>query len=502
MINQFATKSVVNTIRNKMKFLKAIILVLSLSFLTVGCFEDQDDNLVTASEINDFVWKGMNVFYLYKDQIPNLANDRFSSDQEYADYLNSYATPEDLFESLIYQRATVDRFSIIVPDYIEWEQYLAGSSVTNGLRYYSFPEPGSTNSTDRMLVIRQVVPNSVADNAGLTRGEYIYQIDGTEITSDNVNDLLSPETYTLSFADLDDKGTPDTSDDRFVPNGNTVTLTKTLSTENPVHKTAIIDVDGEKLGYIFYNGFNPNFNQELNNAFAEFKANNVQHLVIDLRYNPGGSVNTASLLGSMVTGQFNGQVFSKLVYNNDLQQFNSNFNFVNSFDGNTINGLNLDKVYVLTTGSTASASELVINSLRPYVTVVQIGTHTVGKTQASITVYDSPDFTRNKVNPNHTYAMQPLVATSINVNNEAVPGTGLTPTIELSEDVYNLGTFGDVNEPLLARAIADIRGTGRFGQFKQNVTPTQMPLDQPIYDNMYIENDFVSPMLRQELFSK
>ncbi|HKK11486.1 MAG TPA: hypothetical protein VJ945_01560, partial [Flavobacteriaceae bacterium] len=113
-----------------MKILKVFFIAIIVGSFTVSCFEDRDDNVVLASEINDFVWKGMNVFYLYKDQIPDLANDHFSSDQEYADYLNSYAAPEDLFESLIYQRQTVDRFSIIVPDYIEWEQYLGGSSIT------------------------------------------------------------------------------------------------------------------------------------------------------------------------------------------------------------------------------------------------------------------------------------------------------------------------------------------------------------------------------------
>lgn len=479
-----------------MKFPKTIIFLTLFSLFITGCFEDRDDNLILASEINDFVWKGMNIFYLYKDQIPNLDDHRFLSDQEYADYLNSYPNPEDLFESLIYQRHSVDRFSIIVPDYLEWEQLLGGSSVTNGLRYYSFQEPNTSNANDRMLVIRQVVPKSVADNAGLMRGQYIYQIDGKELTSENINDLLSPDTFTLHFAILDDKGTPNNADDTFVPNGVMVTLTKTFSTENPIHKTSIIDVDGEKLGYILYNGFNQNFNTELNNAFAGFKASGIQHLVIDLRYNPGGSVNTASLLGSMVTGQFSGQIFSKLIYNSGLQQFNSNYNFVNSFDGNTLNSLNLDKVYVLTTGSSASASELVINSLKPYITVVQIGTNTVGKTQASITVYDSPDFTKDKVNPNHTYAMQPLVANSINVNDLAVPGTGLIPDIELKEDAYNLGTFGDVNEPLLARAIADIRGTGRFGQFERNVVPIEVPMAQAVYDNMYLENEFVPPMFR------
>ena len=87
-----------------MKTIKALVLLCVVSFLTTSCFKDNDDSQISASEINDFVWKGMNTFYLYKENIPNLANNKFSSDAEYSAYLNGYSTPEDLFESLIYQR--------------------------------------------------------------------------------------------------------------------------------------------------------------------------------------------------------------------------------------------------------------------------------------------------------------------------------------------------------------------------------------------------------------
>ena len=477
-----------------MKYLKLFLITAIVGSITLSCFEDRDDNVILASEINDFVWKGMNTIYLYKDQIPNLANDRFSSTEEYGNYLNSYSAPEELFESLIYDRHTTDRFSFIVDDYIAWEQLNEGSSIANGLRYFF---NGSS-----ILAIRLVVPNSPADLAGLKRGQYIIQVDGSNINEGNVNDLLSQDTYTLHFADYNDNGTPETNDDYFTANGITQTLTKTLITDNPVYQTTIIDLDGEKLGYILYNRFNSNFNTQLNDAFGNFKSANIKHLVIDLRYNPGGVVNTASLLGSMVTGQFNGQIFSKLVYNDELQQFNNNYNFVNSFDGNAINSLSLDKIYVLTTNSSASASELLINSLKQYITVVQVGDYTYGKTQASLTVYDSPDFlSKDNINPNHTYAMQPLVANSINVNNQAVPGNGLPPDIEQFESFYNLGSFGDVNEPLLARAIADIRGTGRFGQFKSEKAPLLIKENSEKVNIMYIEPELVPSIIRKQFFN-
>jgi len=186
------------------------------------------------------------------------------------------------------------------------------------------------------------------------------------------------------------------------------------------------------------------------------------------------------------------------VYNSNLQEFNSNYNFVNSFDGNAINSLNLNKIYVLTSDSSASASELVINSLKAYIDVVQIGDYTVGKTQASITIYDSPDFSRDNVNPNHTYAMQPLVANSINVNNQAVPGEGLTPTIELLESPRAYGILGDPNERLLAAAISDILGTGRRAapSIEFDAIKTDFNL-KPFEDEMYLDNDHVAPSLKK-----
>lgn len=444
-----------------MKILKTLALVILVCGLTTSCFnDDRDDNVILASEINDFVWKGMNAVYLYKENIPDLANDRFSSNEEYGNYLNSFSTPDDLFESLIYQRATVDRFSWIVDDYIALEQLFSGVTTNNGMEFSLFFAPNST--TEVFGVIRLVLPNSEADNNNLKRGDIFYAIDGTTLTESNLNGLLNQQTYTLNLGTFNDHGTPETTDDTIDPGTENVTISKVPYTENPVFKTEIIDVGGENLGYLMYNGFTSNFDNQLNDAFASFVSNNVQHLVVDLRYNPGGSVKTETFLGSMITGQFDGQVFTKLVYNSDLQSLNSSFNFSHSFDnGAAINSLNLNKVYIITTGRSASASEGLINGLKPYINVVQIGGTTTGKTQASVTIYDSDDLGRDGANPNHTYAMQPLVAIAINKNDVVVPSTGLVPTISLNENPFNYGVLGDANEPLLAAAIANILGSGR-----------------------------------------
>jgi len=451
-----------------MRFTLNVFLVIMLLGLTTSCFnDDRDDNLILASEINDFVWKGMNAVYLYKDNIPDLANDRFSSNQEYANYLNSFSTPEDLFESVIYQRQTVDKYSWIVDDYIALEQLFSGIVTSNGMEFGLRLVPGS--STDVFGYIRYILPNTSAESQGLQRGDVFDGIDGTSLTVSNFSSLLSADTYSINLATYNNNGTPDTSDDTVIPGTESVSLTKMAYTKNPVFKTEIIDVGGENVGYLMYNGFTADFDSQLNTAFGNFLSNNIQHLVLDLRYNPGGSVNTSILLSSMITGQFTGKIYSTEQWNSELQaaffEDNPEFlinRFTNNDDGTSLNSLNLSKVYILTTGSSASASELVINSLDPYINVVQIGTTTTGKYQASITLYDSDNFGKEDANPNHTYAMQPLVLKSLNVVGNTDYDDGLFPDITLAEDFGNLGILSNVNEPLFAAAIADILGSGRI----------------------------------------
>lgn len=455
-----------------MKFLKALIFTLTVSFLSFGCFEDNDDTVISASSINDFVWKGMNYMYLYKDDIQKLSDDafginalnnRYDIPSNYGEYLNGYNNPEDFFESLIYQKETVDRFSWIVDDYIALEQQFAGTTTSNGMEFKLFTQP---NSNNLMGIVRLVLPNSSASTSGLKRGAIFNAIDGTPITTTNYLDLLNANSYTLHLATYNDNGTPETNDDTIVSTNKTISLSKTEYTENPIFKTDIFNVNGENVGYLMYNGFTANFDEQLNNAFATFKSNNIQHLILDLRYNPGGSVNSAILLSSMITGQFNGEVFNTEQWNSDNQallEANDPEALINRFtdkNGNMpLNSLNLQKVYIIALETSASASELVINCLDPYINVVHIGENTAGKYQASTTLYDSPDFKRAGANLAHNYAMQPLIFKSLNKNGRTDYFDGLTPDIEVSESYLNLGTIGDENETLLATALADIGST-------------------------------------------
>lgn len=444
-----------------MKHLKYFILLFLFSTILTGCFDDNDDvpQIASVADINDFIWKGMNTFYVYKADVADLADDRFSSDSEYRNFLQAFASPEEIFSGLRTKEVVavegenipVDEFSFLVDDYVALEKLFDGISLNNGMEFAlkRYPEP---NQSLVFGYVRYVLSGTDAKDKGLTRGIIFNTIDGTQINDENFSSLLAPDSYTIGLATYD--GT------NVTPTGTSISLTKEEYTENPVFLAKKLDVGSNPVGYLMYNGFTADFDEQLNTAFGKFKADGVTDLVLDLRYNGGGSVTTAIDLSSMITGQFKDQVFSTEEWNADRQE---QLGDTNLFDdkirtGAGINSLNLTRVYVLTTVSSASASELVINGLDPYIDVIQVGTNSRGKFQASITLYDSSNFRRGEANIGHTYAIQPLVLKSLNAVGFTDYYGGFTPDIRLEEDYANLGVLGEPTEPLLKAAIDNILG--------------------------------------------
>jgi C-terminal processing protease CtpA/Prc len=121
-----------------------------------------------------------------------------------------------------------------------------------------------------------------------------------------------------------------------------------------------------------------------------------------------------------------------------------------------INSLELNRVFVITSPETASASELLINGLAPYIEVIHVGDRTVGKNVGSITVYD---YVGDNINPNHTYAMQPIVFKIENSEGFVEYSSGLVPDYYIKESIQNMGILGSKEEPLLNMALNLINGT-------------------------------------------
>lgn len=443
-----------------MRFKSITVLAAAFTAATffLGC-EDQDDNIqrISGLEIQDFVYRGMNTWYLFKDEIPDLADGRFTTQTEYQNYLRGFPAPESLFQALKAPEPT-DRFSIIVSDYEVLNNLFAGNTTTTGVEYSLFLEPNS--DTNVFGVVRYIIPNSPAAAQPISRGTIFTGINGQELTSSNFRNLLASQNITFNLGTYDGTTVTSTSE--------SITIGRAAVTENPVFFKTLFIRGNKRIAYLIYNGFTANFDTQLNQAFAELRAQNPTDLILDLRYNSGGSVQTASRLGAMITGSFTGQTFAKYQYNSDIQaQFQATnpeelqINFPNTIGSSAINSLNLSKVYVITTGSSASASELLINCLKPYIEVRQIGTTTTGKNTGSITLYDSPNFGTQNRNPNHKYAMQPLIIKTLNAENFGDYSTGIEPNLEIPERANNMGVLGNETEPLLAAALSYIEAGNR-----------------------------------------
>ena len=470
---------------------KYFFLFLGLSVLFMSCSNDDDANVPTDVDAQNFMWRAMNQWYFWQADVDNLADDRFTTDAEYTAFLENNSNPESFFfDTLLFEE---DRFSFANEDYSELVNSLSGISQSNGLEFGL----GLIGDTDNVFgYVQYIVPNSDASTKDIQRGEFFTRVDGVQLTVNNYVDLLFGDnsTYTLGMATVTNNTISDSAKE--------VSLTKIENQiEDPILIAKTLDVNGTKVAYLMYNRFLSSFNEDLNAAFAQFVADGATELVLDMRYNPGGSVNTSRLLASMIYGTNTSDVYIKQRWNAKVQaEFSDEFltdYFANSTGSSAINSLNLSRVFVIATGDSASASELVMNGLDPYIDVVHIGETTRGKNEFSITLVDDrdngyiySDNREDKINPNNSWGLQPLVGRNENADGFFDYTAGLAPDIELGEDLANLGVLGDVNEPLLARALQEISGGSAKIDFTVEMPAesfTSSRLETPIKDNMYLD---------------
>ncbi len=474
-----------------------ILLLVFLGFLSTNCKKDNPPVVKNVDEINKFIWSGMRDYYLWVDNVPNLTNIQFNDSNSLNTFLNLYSDHEKLFHDLRYLPDSIDKWSWIVDDYTALENQFKGITKSPG---YDFHLGEFSGTTTLFGFVRYVIKGSPADLAGIKRGDFFLKVNDQEITEANYQNLLfNKDSYKLSLANI--------TNNSITLNGKTITVTSAEVHENPIYLDTVYTINNFKIGYLVYNGFMSDYDIQLNNVFGKFKNSGVNKLILDLRYNGGGSIQTAVYLASMIYGTSTANVFIKTQYNTAFQaalkvQFGDSY-FSESFTGTIaktptkaeapINTLGLTDLYIITTGNTASASEIVINGLKPYITVKTIGTNTVGKYVGSMTIKDWDN--SGKVNPNHKWALQPITLKIANKDGVSDYVKGFAPTVLLKEDIAKFLPFGDTNEQMLQTALNTVQGIANKQELLKSTgvefkTIADSKDFQPHSQEMYIEPKF------------
>ena len=264
---------------------------------------DSDDNLISLEgdlQISDFVWKGLNEFYYWQEEVNALSDTLLQDSKAYAKYINNNLVPETFFESL---KHPDDRFSWIQDDYLELENSLQGIVASNGVEFGLLLACENCNQV--IGFVKYILEGSNASEKNIRRGDFFNGVNGTSLTVNNYRDLLFSDNlkYSLNMVSI--------KNGIISNNGVVVELTKEENFEtNPIQVSKIVSTDVGNVGYLMYNQFVATKSNDLNKIFAEFKTTGIIDLVIDLRYNGGGSVRNCVELASMITGQLTGEVFS------------------------------------------------------------------------------------------------------------------------------------------------------------------------------------------------
>jgi C-terminal processing protease CtpA/Prc len=389
----------------------------------------------TNADINTWIHENMSAYYLWPDKMPALAN------------TNTSSNPMDYFYSILYDYKTTDRFSWIDSSSANLINQLNGINTVLGIRVSAFYTDDTKANV--ALVLAYVLKGSPAEKGGLKRGDIILSVDDKAITSSNYNSVLQNQTLKLGLGDYNNKV--------FSSSGKSVTVTKVELQTNPILQDTVINWAGKKVGYFAYLQFLSSFDDSLRAVFGRFKQKGVDELVIDLRYNGGGYVSSSDLLTNLMVKDLAGKVdkvMNKRQYNDAytrevIKQYGASALVTNfKMESNNIGSLN--RVFFLTSTGTASASELIINNLKPFMNVVLIGEHTYGKNVGSFTITDNTK--------RWNYGLQPITFKILNALDQSDYGSvnGFLPDYALADDLLPYRLLGDPNETYLNKALTII----------------------------------------------
>lgn len=411
-----------------------------MAFAFLSCGEDRTKEFLAKTEADNWIEAQMREIYLYYQEIPQM---------ETRDY---FSPPEEFFRKLL---ASHDKYSYIeVPAETDAGTEVrlrnAIQAVTYGFDFVLTDDP--TGSSRQVARVLQVLPQSPAAETGLRRGDFITKVNGNNVNSKNADLLESGTGAALTVSTL----SADEETGALVWDEETKELTLPAAVHmenNPLFLYKVVEQDGRKAGYLVYNEFKAGINdddasylEQMLQIFQWFKQQGVTDFILDLRYNQGGQVTCAQLLASLLAPSgCMGQEFARFEFNDIQQDSNYSLDFLTEYSSCN---LNLDRLFIISGLYTASASEMMVNCLRPYMTVNLLGTRTLGKNVA-MTRVESP----------YGFVMYPVTSTVFNKEGQSDYASGFTPEYVISElNYYPWHELGDPDELLLRNALQWMAG--------------------------------------------
>ncbi|MFN8344876.1 MAG: S41 family peptidase [Spirosomataceae bacterium] len=421
----------------------AIAGLAVFSVMAVSCKQNDPDpqsatttpSTTVTADIRDSLWAYMQDVYLWYDKLPATFTPR------------NYSDPESEMDALrAYQ--PLDQWSF-VEKAADFNSYFSDGETKD----FGFWIKYDANND---LRVRYVYAESPAGKAGIERGWKLTSLNGQAIAtvSDDalINAFYSATSTTFGFQK---------------PDGTSVTvpLTTATYTLNTVLFNKTYDAGGKKVGYLVFNSFTGTPSQnELKAVLSNFEAAGVNELIVDLRYNGGGDVDTQVMLANALapTSVTRSSVMFSYLHNDKLAQWNQTVKFTKT------GSLNLSRIFFITSAASASASELLINNLKPYLDVKLIGKATHGK-PVGMYGFEVMD-----------YVIAPIAFKTVNAKNVGDYYSGLAVDATIADGLDK--NWGDPLENCLASALGYIQ-TGSFtittnGRLSAEQEQANQPLDQ------------------------
>jgi carboxyl-terminal processing protease len=416
------------------------IALLGLASFT-ACKKDQDEVEETpevvvggstlAEKLKDTSLLYARDIYLWYNQIPASFNAK------------SYADPNKIMEAIRqYSKEPgfsdpVDRWSFAI-DQKEWDNVSAGIGGDFGISVFFIAEGD--------LRVSHVIKGSPAARAGIHRGWKITKLNGnSNITTGNANAIVNA-VYGSSSTTFTFQKPDNTSGD--------ITLTAGTYVENPVHLDTVYNAGSSKVGYLVFNSFLGDTTavyNEFSRVFTKFTNAGVTDVVVDLRYNGGGYVTVQQKLANyLAPSSANGNLMMKQEYNNKYSSFNTSDNF------KKLGSLNVSRIFFIVSQSTASASELLINNLKPYMDVKVVGpTPSYGKPVGYFPIEVG------------SWYILPVSFKSTNKNGDGNYYNGIPLTSKTADGLDK--DWGDINETSLSGVLKYIT-TGSFNRVTESAS--------------------------------